>query len=168
MPIHNFTLIVDGPDLQDDALIDALFEAGCDDATVGRTQGIQYLDFGREAISLVEAIRSAVADVGRVDGVHVLRIDAGAPLSMAVFGPVTGIICGRDPMLITNAATWATIPLPATDPRSRNLLWHSREGRDRSGLLTVSDQGTPYGNRPGSGVMHSTRTITWGPPSTPS
>lgn len=41
MSLHHFTLIVDGPDVQDEALIDALFEAGCDDALVGRAEGIQ-------------------------------------------------------------------------------------------------------------------------------
>ena len=30
MPSYHFTLIVDGPDLQDDARIEALFEAGCE------------------------------------------------------------------------------------------------------------------------------------------
>lgn len=79
MPIHHFTLIVDGADLQDNAVIDALFEAGCDDATVGRTDGIQYLDFDREAASRAEAIRSAVTDVQCVDGVHVVRIATAEP-----------------------------------------------------------------------------------------
>ena len=49
-------LIVDGPDLQTGPFIDALFEAGCDDATVGRTDGVHYIDFDREAESLGEAI----------------------------------------------------------------------------------------------------------------
>ncbi len=79
LPIHHFTLIVDGADLQDDAVIDALFEAGCDDATVGRTDGIQYLDFDREAATRAEAIRSAVTGVERVDGVHVVRIATAEP-----------------------------------------------------------------------------------------
>ena len=52
MPIHQFTLIVDGPDLQDASLIDAVFEAGCDDAAIGRIDGIQYADFDREAVTL--------------------------------------------------------------------------------------------------------------------
>ena len=73
MPIHHFTLIVDGSDLQDEPLIDALFEAGCDDATVGRTDGVQYIDFDREAESLGEAINSAVRDVEQVEGVRVTR-----------------------------------------------------------------------------------------------
>ena len=79
MPIHHFTLIVDGRDLQDDAFIDALFEAGCDDAMVGRTGGIQYLDFDREAATRPEAIRSAITDVERVDSVHVVRIATAEP-----------------------------------------------------------------------------------------
>ena len=73
MPIHHFTLIVDGSDLQTEPLIDALFEAGCDDATVGRTDGVQYIDFDREAESLGEAINSAVRDVEQVEGVRVTR-----------------------------------------------------------------------------------------------
>ena len=43
MSTHHFTLIVDGPDIQSDAVIDALYEAGCDDALIGRTDGIQYV-----------------------------------------------------------------------------------------------------------------------------
>ena len=39
--LHHFTLMVDGPDVQDEALIDALFKAGCDDALVGRAEGIR-------------------------------------------------------------------------------------------------------------------------------
>ena len=35
MQCHHFTLIVEGPDMQDEAMIDALFRNGCDDGTVG-------------------------------------------------------------------------------------------------------------------------------------
>ena len=67
--VHHFTLIVYGPDLQDDAVINAVFEVGCGDAAIGRIDGIQYVDFDREAPSLDEAILSAVADLERIDGV---------------------------------------------------------------------------------------------------
>ena len=78
MSIHHFTLIVDGPDLQDSAIIDRLFEAGCDDAATGRSDGIQCVDFDREAASLDEAVLSAIRDVEHVDGVSVVRVaDAG-------------------------------------------------------------------------------------------
>ena len=77
MSIHHLTLIVEGPDLQDDVFIDRLFEAGCDDAATGRSDRIQYVDFDRETASLDEAVLSAVRDVERVDGVSVVRL-AGA------------------------------------------------------------------------------------------
>ena len=37
MPAFTFTLIVTGLDLQTQDRVDALFEAGCDDALVGRS-----------------------------------------------------------------------------------------------------------------------------------
>lgn len=78
MPTFHFTLIVDGPDLQDRALIDALFEAGCDDAAIGCSDGVQYVDFDREAEDFNDAILSAVDDLEKLDGVQVVRIaDAG-------------------------------------------------------------------------------------------
>ena len=59
-------------------VVDALYEAGCGDALIGRTDGIQYAEFDREAAGLVEAVLSAVADIERVDGVKVVRMaDAG-------------------------------------------------------------------------------------------
>ena len=79
MPVHQFTLIVEGPDLQDGVFIDRLFEAGCDDAAAGRIDGVQYVDFDREAASYDEAVLSAVADIERIGGVQVIRVaDAGS------------------------------------------------------------------------------------------
>lgn len=46
------------------AYLDALFEAGCDDATIGvGKRGSIALDFARDAASAEEAVRSAVLDV---------------------------------------------------------------------------------------------------------
>ena len=73
MPIHHFTLIVDGLDLQHESAIDSLFDAGCGDALVGSTDGVQFIDFDREAASLDDAVLSAVADVEQVPGVQVVR-----------------------------------------------------------------------------------------------
>ena len=64
MNTHQFTLIVEGPDLQDPDNLDALFAAGCDDATAGRIGDVQYLDFDREAADgFGEAATSAVREV---------------------------------------------------------------------------------------------------------
>jgi hypothetical protein len=53
---------------------DALFEAGCDDALLASRTGRMFLEFHREALSLVEAILSAIRDVRRA-GLGVLRVD---------------------------------------------------------------------------------------------
>ena len=90
MSIHHITLIVDGPDLQDDTIIDRLFEAGCDDAAIGRSDEIQYIDFDREATSLGEAILSAVRDVEHVDGVSVVRVADAGLVSMTKIATASG------------------------------------------------------------------------------
>ena len=79
MATHRFTLIVEGPDLHAEPLIDQLYEAGCDDALAGRSHGVQCLDFDREAASIEEAVCSAIADLARLDGVEVVRIAGCRP-----------------------------------------------------------------------------------------
>ena len=70
MLIHHFTLIVDGADLQDESVVNSLFESGCDDALIGVVDGVQFIDFDRDAAGLGEAVLSAVADIERVEGVR--------------------------------------------------------------------------------------------------
>lgn len=123
MPIHHFTLIVDGPDLQDDALIDKLFEAGCDDAATGRIDGIQYVDFDREAVSVDEAVLSAVTDVERVEGVSVVRVADAGLVSMTDIASRIGRTRESVRLLITGARGPGGFPAPVTDPRSRYRLW---------------------------------------------
>lgn len=58
-----FTLILSGvPDLTVEVL-DAFFEAGCDDALIGTRDGVAYADFCREADSFRQAVLSAIRDV---------------------------------------------------------------------------------------------------------
>lgn len=123
MSIHHFTLIVDGPDTQSGAVINALYEAGCDDALIGRTDGIQYVEFDREATGLVEAVLSAVADVERVDGVKVVRIADAGLVSMADIAARTGRTREGVRLLVTGARGPGGFPPPVTDPRSRYRLW---------------------------------------------
>ncbi len=68
-----FTLIVEGVELTDER-VDALYEAGCRDALIGRTNGVQYIYLHRGAHSREEALRSAVATIeGAVVGAKVVR-----------------------------------------------------------------------------------------------
>lgn len=63
---YEFTLTFTLPDTQNDPVqhLDALFDAGCDDAVVGTgTSGMISLAFNREADSASKAIESAIHDV---------------------------------------------------------------------------------------------------------
>ncbi len=74
MPVHQFTFIVEGADLQEDERLDRLFEAGCDDSTVGSSEGIQYVAFDREAESFEDAVASARRDLETIGGVAVVEV----------------------------------------------------------------------------------------------
>lgn len=72
----DFTLLLDGIDKITSEIEDALFTAGCDDATISLRFGRIYLTFTRSATSLKDAIISAVKNV-RESGIAatVLRVD---------------------------------------------------------------------------------------------
>ena len=74
---YNFILETRGRDVLADEVVDALYEAGCDDAGIGRFLGVDHLDFDREAGSFCEAVRSAIEDVQSVPGVNVIRVLPG-------------------------------------------------------------------------------------------
>jgi len=61
-----------------DQSTDALFEAGCDDATFGALDGKQYARFDREAICFGAAVSSAIRDVTRaLPGLAIVRVEPG-------------------------------------------------------------------------------------------
>ena len=103
MQTHHFTLIIEGPDMQEETIIDALFDNGCDDGTIGRSEGIQFIVFDREAASFAEAVRSAIDNIERVPGLKIVRI-ADADLafdSNQVFDPALSRPSVRRPERLT-------------------------------------------------------------------
>jgi hypothetical protein len=71
-----FTLILDGiSDLTPDVM-DAIYEAGFDDALLGISEGVPYLDLEREATSAREAVVGAVIQVHQASkGIRVIRVE---------------------------------------------------------------------------------------------
>jgi len=79
MTTHEFRLVLaNTTDLSLDEG-DALYEAGCDDATFGGCDGVVFGVFHREAETLEDAIRSAVADVQKA-GFTVARVEPADPV----------------------------------------------------------------------------------------
>jgi hypothetical protein len=73
---HEFTLVLSGISDLTTEVQNALFDAGCDDATPSVRCGRPFLTFTRTAPSLKDAILSAIRDVKKADiGAEVLRID---------------------------------------------------------------------------------------------
>jgi hypothetical protein len=73
---YEFVFILGGiPELSDD-VANALFESGCDDATLSSRSGRIYLTFAREETSFQRAILTAIRDVRRAGiGAEVLAVD---------------------------------------------------------------------------------------------
>lgn len=73
---YDFALIIGGVPELTTAVENALFSAGCDDATLSLQHGRIYAEFTRAARSLKDAIISAIRDVRKADlGGEVLRVD---------------------------------------------------------------------------------------------
>ena len=90
---YDFTLETRGRSVLDDEVVDALYEAGCDDAAIGSFLGVDRLDFDREAASVCEAVRSAIEDVHSVPGVCVTRVLPGdAPTVSAAFAEAVNAV----------------------------------------------------------------------------
>ena len=69
-PVHHLVLVTDGRDLLDDEVLEALYEAGCTDASIGH----RVVEFDRAAPTRWDAIRSAIRDVTQVSGVRVVDV----------------------------------------------------------------------------------------------
>jgi hypothetical protein len=71
----SFTLRIEGADVTTDIAQEALYEAGCDDATFGVSGGIQTAEFDREAAEFAEAVASAIRAVeSAVPGARVVEV----------------------------------------------------------------------------------------------
>jgi hypothetical protein len=63
MRTYEFNVVLKSVAEVSDDQADVLFQAGCDDGTPASCNGLAWIHFDREASSLEEAIRSAVAQV---------------------------------------------------------------------------------------------------------
>lgn len=63
MHTYRFTVTVDGIDVMAAAAQDALYEAGCSDATIGVVDGVQTIDFDRHAPTFGDAVGSAIRSI---------------------------------------------------------------------------------------------------------
>ncbi len=123
--IHSFTLFLSGADVLDDEQLDALYEAGCDDALFGVRDGVQYGAFDREADSFSEALASAIHDVtSAVVGLHVVRIEPDELVTLAAIAERSGLSREYIRLLSANKRGPGGFPSPVTYADHKTRLWH--------------------------------------------
>jgi len=126
MTEHQFSLVLQG-DLESDETINALYEAGCDDATFGTVDHTGYADFSREAPTFGEAVRSAIADVESVPGLKVLRIEPDDLVTMVEIAERMGRTRESVRLLIQGARGPGGFPAPVSHLRAKSRLWRWSE-----------------------------------------
>lgn len=123
MTEYEFTLKFRLPDANADseAFIDALAEAGCDDAVVGiGMQGRIALDFTREAESASDAVTSALRDVKcAIPGAELIEASPDI-VGLTDMAEIAG--CSRQNMRKMVLANLSTFPLAVHEGSSS--FWH--------------------------------------------
>lgn len=117
---YNFTLVIEG-DVDDH--LDELFEIGCDDATFGSVDGVQYAEFDRSARSLGQAVASAITAIESLPGLRVLRVEPDDLVTAAEIAERLGRSRESVRLLISGERGRGDFPAPVSHMRSRNRLW---------------------------------------------
>jgi hypothetical protein len=121
---YDFALIADGVSELTEAVQDALFEAGCDDATLSIQHGLLYIEFSRAAESLKEAIVSAIRNVrGAGVGARLLRVDACNLVSASEIARRIGRTRQLVHQYITGARGPGGFPPPSCRLTEQGPLW---------------------------------------------
>lgn len=121
---HNFVLVLSDVSGPDDALEDALYEAGCDDATLGFRNAVGYLEFDRQAESLEQAIVSAIGDVERADcPAMVVQVEPGDDVSTSEIARRLARTREYVRLLAQGKRGGGNFPAPLSGVTSKTLIW---------------------------------------------
>jgi hypothetical protein len=135
---HEFTLILDGIPSFTPEILDALYEAGCDDGLLSRCDGVVSIDFGRIAPSREDAIVSAIRDIEKANvGARVVRVEASELDSTeGIDGEILRLIRGCPTESLNGGYMDAGWARAGDKPEWRNENW-SVSLNDESLLLWV-------------------------------
>ncbi len=151
MKTYAFTIVLDGASEMTTEVIDALFEAGCDDGSLGSSGGALSIDFDREAPSLAEAIASAIRDIDRSgSGVTPVRVEVEGAGDLVTAGEIARRLGqSRESVRLytTGARGPGGFPSPAARQDTRTPLyrwgevsrWLEANGWDRGKLDPPAD-----------------------------
>ncbi|MCL4206196.1 MAG: hypothetical protein KJ000_27245 [Pirellulaceae bacterium] len=122
---YDFTLVLDGVTELTEVVESALFEAGCDDATISLRSGRVFLTFSRRASSLKEAVISAIRAVNHADiGAVVLRVDSSNLATQADIARRIGRTRQLVHQYIAGVRGPGRFPPPACESADGAPLWY--------------------------------------------
>ncbi len=76
MKCYKFTIHYHYPAEVTEEVLDAIYEAGCDDALLCRIDGCERASFDREAETFADAVFSAMRDLKKVPGLTIVKVEA--------------------------------------------------------------------------------------------
>lgn len=123
---HHFTLILNAPaEFEEfEELEDLLFEAGCNDALLGVSEGSVYLDFDRESEDdLSKTILQAIQEVEKVAGVRVVRVEPDDLVTLSGIAERTSRSRESVRLLVVGQRGAGTFPRPVHGFRATPKLW---------------------------------------------
>lgn len=121
---HEFALVLSEITKLTPEILDALFEAGCDDATPSIRNGRMYMTFSRTARSLKDAILSAIRDVKRANiGTDVMRVDECDLVTQADIARRIGRTRQLVSQYISGERGDGCFPPPACELNEKHPLW---------------------------------------------
>lgn len=147
MASWEFTLVVEGVDLQDEQTVEALFEAGLDDAMISRSAGVQLVDVDRDADSYAGALLSAlrqlrlVAPAGRV-----VRVEPDQLVTMAEVAERYARSRESIRLLMAGERGPGGFPAPLSHASQRTRLWR---WADVVAWFRIRLGEEPHGEQPG-------------------
>ncbi|MCF8468037.1 MAG: hypothetical protein K9G33_11585 [Sneathiella sp.] len=121
MKIFEFAIVASGRSIEDDEFLNAVFEAGCDDATLSFQKGVIIAEFAREAESFAKAIASACSQLHQA-GVKIERIEPDYLVSLSEIAERSKL-SKQAISFYVRGERLENFPKPAARVTSKHPLW---------------------------------------------
>lgn len=109
-------------------LLDALFEAGCEDAVFGERDGVYFAEFDRVAVNFPEAVGSAIWQIeSSVPGLRVIRVEPEELVNASAIAGRTKRTRESIRLLIEHKRGPGNFPPPVVWLAAKHRLWRWSE-----------------------------------------
>lgn len=119
---HTFALLLQGTNPLEH--LDALFEAGCDDAVFGERNGVYFAEFDREGENFPESVGTAIQQVeAAVSALSVVRVEPDELVNASAIAERMGRSRESIRLLVEHKRGPGGFPSPITWVASKHPLW---------------------------------------------